>query len=146
ANENDSNEALRRKLDTLVALMPVESQANSTSVAVSLFRLDQTGPTEAGLEGESFKAQLLALMPVLCRVWASQGPLVLVLDDLHWADPASVALLVTLLPLVNEIGMLMLYSLRPDEDAPGWLLKLAAERDAAQRLTQVEVRPLSAGE
>ena len=146
ANENDSNETLRRKLDTLVALMPAESQANATSVAVSLFRLDQAGKPETGLEGESFKAQLLALMPVLCRVWAGQGPLVLVFEDLHWADPASIALLVTLLPLVNEIGLLMLSSLRPDESAAGWQLKLAAERDYGSRLTQVEVRPLNAGE
>ncbi len=146
ANENDSLETLRRKLDTLVALMPAESQANATSVAVTLFQLDQAGQPEMGLEGESFKAQLLALMPVLCRVWASQGPLVLVLEDLHWADPASIALLVTLLPLASEIGLLMLYSLRPDEGAAGWQLKRAAERDYASRLTQVEVRPLSAGD
>ena len=147
ANENDSNETLRLKLDSLVALMPAESQANATSVAITLFRLDPAGrPESARLEGASFKAQLLALMPGLCRAWASQGPLVLVLEDLHWADPASVALLVTLLPLVNEIGLLILYSLRPDEGVAGWQLKLAAEREFAERLTQVEVRPLSAGE
>jgi class 3 adenylate cyclase/tetratricopeptide (TPR) repeat protein len=143
AGENDSNETLRVKLNSLVALMPAENQANATLVSATLFNLDQ--PEASPLEGESFKGQLLALMPVLCRAWASQGPLVLVFEDLHWADPASIALLESLLPLVNEIGVLMLYSLRPDEAAPGWHLKLAAERDYASRLTRVEVGPLSAG-
>jgi len=144
ANENDSNDVLRAKLDSLVALMPVDSQANSASVAATLFQLDPAGQPEAArLEGESFKAQLLALMPILCRVWASQGPLVLVLEDLHWADRATVDLLAALLPLVSEIGLLMLFTLRPDAGAAGWQLKLAAERDFAERLTPVEVLPLS---
>src|SRR5205823_3721532 len=95
----------------------------------------------APLEGETFKSQLLVLLPILCRVWASQGPLVLVFEDLHWADPTSTALLEHLLPLVNETGLLLVYTLRPDEQAPGWLLKLAAERGYAARLTAVEVRP-----
>ena len=147
ADQHDQAEALRAKLAPLIALLPTENRASAAQVSTTLFQLDADGPSgEAPLEGESFKSQLLVLLPMLCRAWAGQGPLVLVFEDLHWADPASTSLLAQLLPLVNEAGLLLMYSLRPDEHAPGWQMKLAVERDYADRLTSVEVRPLSAAD
>jgi|SRR5579859_6633395 len=145
ADEHDQAEALRAKFAPVIALLPPENQASAALVCTALFQLDTGGQSDAApLEGENFKSQLLALLPMLCRVWASQGPLVLAFEDLHWADPTSTGLLEQLLPLVSELGILFVYALRPDEQAPGWRLKLAAERDYAARLTSVEVRPLSA--
>ncbi len=145
AAENDSPETQRGKLQDLVALLPAENQASAMVVCATLFKLNHPDQSDSPrLEGENFKGQLFALLPALVRAWARQGPLVLVFEDLHWADPTSIALLENLLALVNEISLLVVYTLRPDEQAPGWRLKLAVERDHAARLTQVEVRPLSA--
>jgi class 3 adenylate cyclase/tetratricopeptide (TPR) repeat protein len=147
ATENDPPETLRAKLDGLIALLPEENQASGALVCASLFRLSQAGqPESPQLEGESFRSQLFVLLPVLCRAWASQGPLALVFEDLHWADSASASLLEHLLPLVAEISLLVLYTLRPDEQAAGWRVKVAAEHDYSSRLTQLEVRPLSSAQ
>ncbi|MDP1819550.1 MAG: AAA family ATPase, partial [Acidimicrobiales bacterium] len=48
---------------------------------------------------------------------ASDGPLVLVVDDLHWADVVSIRLLAYLAPQLREIPALVLASTR-DVDAP----------------------------
>ena len=151
ATENDPPEVLRVRLASLVALLAPEHQAGAALVVATLFDLADDGEN-AGLsaaprlQGESFRIQLFVVLPALCRAWASQGLLLLVFEDLHWADPASVGLLEHLLPLVNDTGLLLLFALRPDEQAPGWQLKLAAERDYAARLTRVEVRPLNAAD
>jgi predicted ATPase len=53
---------------------------------------------------------------------------VLVCEDVHWADEASVELLVPLLRLVHELPMLVMLLARPDRDVPGWRL-IGATRD-----------------
>ena len=48
---------------------------------------------------------------------------------MHWADEASVELLVRLMPVLRERPLLLLIVSRRDADAPGWRL-VAAARDA----------------
>ncbi|NEA37556.1 LuxR family transcriptional regulator [Streptomyces sp. SID13031] len=43
------------------------------------------------------------------------GPLLLVLDDLHWADEPSLRLIAYLLPRLEDLRVLLLLGMRPDE-------------------------------
>ncbi|HYN50090.1 MAG TPA: AAA family ATPase [Thermoleophilaceae bacterium] len=73
------------------------------------------------------------------------GPLVLVLDDLHWADSASVELLGALLRRPPAAAVLVALAVRPRQ-APE---RLVAALDRAQRegtLLRVEVGALTLGE
>ena len=54
-----------------------------------------------------------AVRELLGRLTAT-SPLVLILDDLHWADPASVELIASLLRRPPEAGVLLALALRPD--------------------------------
>ena len=60
---------------------------------------------------------------------AAAKPLVLVLDDLHWADPASVDLLVALLHRPPAAGVLIAVAARPRQLPP----RLAGALDRAHR-------------
>ncbi|HEX8103199.1 MAG TPA: AAA family ATPase [Solirubrobacteraceae bacterium] len=60
---------------------------------------------------------------------AATKPLVLVLDDFHWADPASVDLLVALLHRPPAAGVLLAVAARPNQLAP----RLAAALERAHR-------------
>jgi len=79
----------------------------------------------------------------LFRALASRRPLVLVFDDIHWADPSSVDLLIKLLPLASEAPTLFCFVTRPDRDAPGWKLIAAAREAMGASLTEITLNPLS---
>jgi DNA-binding NarL/FixJ family response regulator len=81
----------------------------------------------------------------LLEALAATKPLVLVLDDLHWADPASLELLSSLLRRPPDAAVLLAIGLRPrqlDEGTGGALER--ARSDGI--LTRVELGALSASE
>ncbi|MGN6102210.1 MAG: ATP-binding protein [Devosia sp.] len=69
-------------------------------------------------------------------------PTVMVAEDLHWADPASVDLLLYLVSLVEEVPLLLVCAFRPDRQAPSWKIKQRAEVDFPHRYTEIVLRPL----
>jgi predicted ATPase len=77
---------------------------------------------------------------------AQQGPTVIAVDDLHWADSASAEFLVHLFQLADHLPVLFLCSFRPHHTSPAWMLKQAAEINYAHRYTQINLSPLSGSE
>jgi len=72
---------------------------------------------------------------------AAERPLALLLDDLHWADPASVDLVAALLRRPPSASVLVVLALRARQASP----RLATALDHSFRtgqLTRVELRPL----
>lgn len=74
---------------------------------------------------------------------AARQPLVLVLDDIHWADPASVELLTHLLPLTVTRPILFCMLTRPDEETPGWRLVTEARKSFSGQLVELALSPLA---
>src|SRR5262249_30054385 len=60
---------------------------------------------------------------------AEDAPLVLAVEDLHWADATSVLLLEQLLSLAEEAPVLLVLSLRPERDHGAWGLREHAGRE-----------------
>ena len=81
---------------------------------------------------ERFRAYY-AVRDLLERLTAAQ-PLVLVLDDLHWADAASLELMAHLLRRPPDAPILLAGSFRTGQGSPGLLLAI----DAADRSGEVE--------
>jgi ABC-type oligopeptide transport system substrate-binding subunit/class 3 adenylate cyclase len=73
---------------------------------------------------------------------AESAPLVLALEDLHWADPTSVLLLEQLLSLAEEAPVLLVLSLRPERDHPSWGLREHAGREFPHLLREIDLGPL----
>jgi adenylate cyclase len=69
-------------------------------------------------------------------------PLVLVLNDAHWSDPASVALLTPLMSLPSELPLLVCVTARPDTEAPGWHLVAAARAAIGGRRLEISIETL----
>ncbi len=95
------------------------------------------------LDPQALQTQYLAALRRLLQALAGRRPLMLVFDDIHWADPSSTELLIKLMALINETPLLFCFVTRPDHDAPGWKLVLAAREAAGNRLTEIALRPLS---
>ncbi|MSP12868.1 MAG: tetratricopeptide repeat protein [Chloroflexi bacterium] len=73
----------------------------------------------------------------------SQDPLALVLDDIHWADPSSVELLLNLIPLAAGAPILFCLATRPDQATPGWKLVTALREHLGSALVDLTLAPLS---
>ncbi len=73
----------------------------------------------------------------------SRRSLVLILEDLHWADPSSVDVLSKLLPLARTQALLFCLVTRPERDMPGWRLIEDAREILGSSLTEISIDSLS---
>jgi class 3 adenylate cyclase len=95
------------------------------------------------LDPQTLQNQYLAALRQLLRSLAKRQPLVVVLDDVHWADPSSTDLLIKLLPLISEAALMLCLVTRPDRDAHGWKLLAAARERLGASLTEINLNPLT---
>ena len=140
--DNDSPVVVRDKFAKTPEGLPSQVQALVVGAVEALFAVgtDSDGPR---LQGEALQHELYEACHSMWRAAASNGPTVLVLDDLHWADPASVELMIDTFPLVEELPLLILCSFRPERQSPAWRLKQAAETDYPHRYTEIQLNALS---
>jgi class 3 adenylate cyclase len=70
-------------------------------------------------------------------------PLILVLEDLHWADPSSIDILIRILPLATSESILFCLATRDERESPGWRLVNAAREMLGGSLIELPLNPLS---
>ncbi len=143
--QNDSPEKIRRKITDFVQGLPAEDQSQMGLVLNSLFSLEAENGQQA-LSGEDLKRELFTGMRTFWKYQAGRDPLVLVLDDLHWADPASVELTGHLFALAEQSPIFFLCVFRPDYRSAAWGVKQLAEREYPHRYREITLHPLSPDE
>jgi DNA-binding CsgD family transcriptional regulator len=99
--------------------------------------------TLGGLQDERFRAH--RAVRALLQALAARQPVVLVLDDIHWADEASLELIVHLLRRPARARILIALAFREGQLPPSVLAALeAARRDSSVR--ELRLMPLSPSE
>lgn len=102
----------------------------------------------ADVEGEQLRQQIAdaVMAAVRARLRDDQGPRphVLVFDDLHWSDSASIELLAQLATLTLGEPLLLLCLLRPDRTAPSWALLDRLGGTLGDAYVQLGIEPLAA--
>jgi len=73
---------------------------------------------------------------------ASEGPCVIVVDDLHWAGPSILSFMEAAAELAAHAPLLLVLSFRADVDAPSWALREHAQRVAPDRYVELALGPL----
>jgi ABC-type oligopeptide transport system substrate-binding subunit/class 3 adenylate cyclase len=94
------------------------------------------------LSPEALQWRTFEVVGQLLARLAETAPLVLALEDLHWADPTSVLLLEQLLALAEEAPVLLVLSLRPERDHGSWALREHAGREFPHLLREIDLGPL----
>ena len=117
----------RRHEPYLQLLMAVEDQA-ATSVT-------------AGLDGGVLERRMSEAVAALLRRLASR-PTVLVFEDLHWADHATIEMLGELAGLARELPLLFVAAMRPDRGAPSRSLPDAVTEALGDRHVRLDLAPL----
>ena len=88
---------------------------------------------------------VLRAMQALLEALASETPVVLALDDLHWADPASIALVSRILHRGLSNPALLLLALRPGQ-AETRLRTALWEAERRGLVSRLELAPLSSAD
>lgn len=139
---NRVRDALRERVQ---ALWP-ESVDQISAYLERLMSLPLTPRGEAlleGLKGGELKANTFTTLETLIERSSRECPLVLVCEDLHWADPASMELLERLLALSDRAPLLLICVFRVDPVHASWRVRETAARIYRHRHTDLWLDPLS---
>jgi class 3 adenylate cyclase len=74
---------------------------------------------------------------------AARGPVLVALDDIHWLEPSSAALALSLAELAMRVPLLFVSTLRPERESHGWQIRTSARVAHPTRAKEMDLRPLS---
>jgi class 3 adenylate cyclase len=95
------------------------------------------------LDPGTLQAKYASALKSLFITLAAKKPLVILCEDLHWADPSSTEILTRLIPLASEAPVFFCFTSRHEQDAPGWQLFVAARAILGGGLEEMYLKQLS---
>ncbi len=94
------------------------------------------------LEGEALKTGIFQAVETVFECIAENQPLVLICEDIHWADATSLELVQQLLALPSRVSILLICVLRPEKDHRSWELWENIAASSPPHLLQLWLEPL----
>lgn len=142
---DDSDEEKYRQIKRVtIAKLPEEGAAAAPFLAelMNLPVPDEDAELIKYLQPAQVHEKIFRAVRMLLEKESQIQPLVLVFEDLHWADPTSLDLLETLFPLTDHCSLMLLAVFRPVRQDLAWRFHENATRDYVHRYTSVAVEPL----
>ena len=123
----DPLEASEQKALAALATLGARPEETARIVSVARYLLGVTSEVSASPDSdpEQVKRQIFLALRFLFERRLSQGPLVLVVEDLQWADAASVELLQFMAERLSDRALMLLSTYRPAVDARPFLTRQA---------------------
>lgn len=118
-----------RAVTYLCALLGIEAADGEASIV-------------AELPAPTLQRRIFSAVVDYVRSCASAAPAMIVLDDLHWADSVSLALLEELLQATDRTMLGVIALMRPYRDDPAWRFHETAQRSFSHRYTVTHLEPL----
>ena len=137
--EADPAEVVRTKIADLMRLAPQGWGQRSERLARALLGVERAD--EPRLEGEAFQREATEVL--VGSTLAQGGRRLIVFEDLHWCDHASLELVRATTRLVEEAPIVFLITFRPDPVAVSWGFGEWVESELMHRSTLIELEPLS---
>ena len=144
-----SDAQILASLEKLCTQLFGENDLNVYPFLANLLSLTLDGPALERVRSQdpqSLQMSYLNALRQILMACAAQHPLVIVLEDIHWADPSSIELLIQLLPLAKEAPLLFCFLTRADYSSPGWRLVRTARELLATSLEEIHLHSLSESE
>ena len=143
--DDDESEAWKKFETSITALFPAEGREILPYLA-SLIGLEvkgNVGENLKHLDGESMGKQIYLSSRRFFERLAQTRPLVLVFEDLHWADESTILLIEHLFALIARVPLLICGVSRPEVNVPALRLRESALKDHERRYTEIRLSPLS---
>jgi class 3 adenylate cyclase/tetratricopeptide (TPR) repeat protein len=148
ADEMDRAAQVRDKLAALaqrLSLRPTDVPFYETMLAVEG---EASRIALASLAGEQIvqgvASAVVNLVKAAIRADGGMRPQVLVMEDLHWADSASLELVAQVATLASFEPLLIVCALRPDRRAPSWQLVDRLSASLGPSFARIDLEPLDA--
>ena len=144
--EDDGDAEAWGKFETKITGLFGETTNEILPYLASLLGLEvkgELGKNLKYLDGESMGKQVYLSSRRFFERLASARPLVLVFEDLHWADESSTLLIEHLFPLIHRVPLLLCGVSRPEVNVPAARLQETALKDYERRYTEIRLNPLS---
>ena len=148
-NEDDNDiEASQKFVSRITELFAADTNEILPYLAslLTLHQKKEYSTQVKNLDGEAMARHVFLSSRRFFERVSQNQPLVLVFEDLHWADKSSMLLLEHLLPLVSQVPLLICGISRTDPKIPATRLREAAIKDYETRYTEIHLTPLSKGE
>ncbi len=141
ANQDDTLYALSERCEALFG----SEAMNSTPYLAHMMGLDlgEEWAWVKKLDPKVRQKQIFRTAANFFATSAKEHPLIIALDDLHWADEASLALFEHLLDATDKAAIMFCLIFRPRRDKGCWKLRDRAEAEYPHRYNEVTLDPLS---
>lgn len=142
--ERDTLEQVRMRVAERFQDLPPDQVSGISRTIELMLSIHQSGDGAGPqLEGEALRREIFESMATIWTVLARRKPLVLVFDDLHWADATSVELLIHLFNLVDQAAILFICAFRPYRSTPAWQIKDGGEKGEFNLYSGIDLSPLN---
>ncbi len=142
ASQSDAPAVVRERLSAMAGAGDWDGRRHEPYLQLLMaVEDDATSAATAGLDGGVLESRITGAVGALLRRLASR-PTVLVFEDLHWADPATVKAIEELATLTVELPLLMIALMRPDRDSPSLALPDVAAERLGERALRLDLAPL----
>lgn len=95
------------------------------------------------VDGQTIPQRMAGALANFFVTLAHRQPLILVLEDLHWADTLSIELINLLLATLPDHALLLLCLYRPEAQRRAWQLGVIAAQRCPGHFTQLALQPLT---
>ena len=144
--DDDTEDDSWRKLEQGVTALFAERTPEVLPYLAPLLALRVPPELEARvkyLDGPGLRRQVFLCMRQLFEHLARRQPIVLLLEDWHWADQSSIELVEHLLPLTDSTPLLAFFATRPDPDGPSARVRQFASSQPGRRIREIVLAPLT---
>ena len=142
AHEDDSASEVRHKLGYVCDCCTLPGGDIPFLEAILAVESEESLQVVAGYQGEALVQRMVeATRGFLCEK-AVEDPLIIVFDDLHWADEASLNLLFSTADLTNTQPILIICMLRPENPSASWDLISKVQQKLDGRYQSIFLEPL----
>lgn len=145
ADEDTEAEATASLKARLHGILPGDLETYAVLAQLLSMRLDSQETAAVGaVTGEDFRHRLFAVLERLLLTLAQQKPVVVVLEDVHWADLSSLELLEHLFRLITHAPIAFILLSRPKQEASENWDKLGPALEGYRPyLLEIPLKPLS---
>jgi len=143
--ESDSEEVSLSKIEVAIRQVDPEGIYEALPFVATLMGMRLSGryaERVKGIEGEALEKLILKSVRDLLSKATGLTPLVIVAEDLHWADTSSIELLEALFHLVEKQRILFINVFRPNHKETGGRIVETIEEKLPGYYTEIKLEPL----